>query len=89
MATKKTRKSAWLHDPERIAVAERSLRECRGPLRNPDLLLRMLAEGKAVRLQLRSDLGMVANLFEATQRGDDTSSPLPPNAEVFRRLLLF
>lgn len=89
MVTKKKRSSAWVHDPDRIVAAERALRESRGLLRNPDRLLRMLSEGEAVRLPLRSDLGVMARLFEAIHRGDYKDSPLPPNAEVLRRLLLF
>lgn len=89
MVTKKKRKSAWVHDPDKIVAAEKALRESRGLLRNPDGLLRMLSEGKAVRLPLRSDLGVMANLFEAIHRGDYKDSPLPPDTEVLRRLLLF
>ncbi len=89
METKKKRKSAWVHDTDKIVAAERALRESRGLLRNPDCLLRKLSEGKAVRLPLRSDLGVMANLFEAIHRGDYDQSPLQPNVEVLRRLLLF
>ena len=49
----------------------------------------MVSEGKAVRLPRRSDLGVMANLFEAIQRGDYNHSSLQPDVDVLRRLLLF
>ena len=52
METKK-RKSAWVHDPDRIVAAERALRESRGLLRNPDgvLLSNLLGNGVGAFLQ--------------------------------------
>ena len=49
----------------------------------------MLAEGRSVRLPLRTDLGVIAPLLEAVHRGDYESSPLRPDVGVLRRLLLF
>ena len=89
MEAKKNRKSPWVNDPDKIVAAERVLRQSKGLLRNPDCLLRIISEGKSVRLPRRSDLGVMANIFEAIHRGDYDQSPLKPDVGVLRRLLLF
>jgi hypothetical protein len=86
---KKKRKSAWDHSPSRIAAAEAALRESRRLLRDPERVLAMLAKGGSVRLPLRTDLGVVASLFEAIHRGDYASSPLPPDIDALVELLQF
>ena len=83
------RKSPWDRDPSKIAAAEEALRGTKRFLGDPDRLLRVIAEGGTVRLPLRSDLGVIAAVFEAFKRGDYSSCPAPPDAEVLRRLLLF
>jgi len=57
--------------------------------RDPERLLRTVAEGKPVRLPRRCDLGVVASLFEPLSRGDHARSPLPPDAGVLRALVRF
>jgi hypothetical protein len=89
MQAKKKRKSAWDHTPSRIASAEAVLRESRQLLRDPQRVLAMLAEGRAVRLPLRTDLGVVASLFDAIHRGDYKAAPIHPDVEALRDLLLF
>ncbi len=70
MRTKKKRKSAWDHSPSRIASAEAVLRESRRLLRDPERVLATLARDRSVRLPLRTDLGVMAPLFDAIHRGD-------------------
>ena len=89
METKKKRKSPWVNDPDKIVAAERVLRQSKGLLRNPDCLLRIISEGKSVRLPRRSDLGVMANIFEAIHRGDYDKSLLRPDVGILQRLLLF
>jgi hypothetical protein len=89
MQAKKKRKSAWDQDPGRIASAEAVLRESRRLLRDPQRVLAMLAEGRPVRLPLRTDLGVMASLFDAIRQGDYAASPLQPDVDVLRDLLLF
>jgi hypothetical protein len=89
MERARKRRSPWARDPDKIARAEAVLRESRALSRDPDRLLRAIAEGKPVRLPRRSDLGVVAALFEAINRGDFAGSPLPPDAEVLRGLVAF
>jgi hypothetical protein len=86
---KKKRKSAWDHDPAKVAAAEALLRESKNLQRDPDRLLRILAGGGTVRLPLRSDLGVIASVFEAVHRGDYAGLPVQPDVETLRRLLLF
>jgi hypothetical protein len=86
---KRKRKSPWERDPSQIAAAEAVLRESRRLLRDPERLLQLLAEGRPVRLPLRTDLGVIASVFEAIHRGDYESSPLRPDVEVLGHLLLF
>ncbi len=89
MQTKKKRKSAWDLDPSRIASAEACLRESRRLLRDPERVLRMLADGRPVKLPLRTDLGVIAALFDAIHRGDYSAAPLQPDLDVLRDLFLF
>ena len=89
MQTKKKRKSAWDLDPSRIASAEACLRESRRLLRDPERVLRMLADGRPVKLPLRTDLGVIAALFDAIHRGDYAAAPLQPDLDVLGDLLLF
>lgn len=86
---KKKRKSCWDRDPAKIAAAEEVLRGSRTLLRNPDRLLRTVAQGGAVRLPLRSDLGAIATALEAVYRGDHAGCALAPDVEVLRHLLMF
>ena len=86
---KKKRKSAWDSSPSRIAAAEAALRESRRLLRDPERVLKMLARGRSVRLPLRTDLGVVAALFEAIHRGDHDASPLPPDIDALVELVRF
>ena len=89
MRAKKKRKSAWDLSPSRIASAEAIMRESRRLLRDPERVLAMLAEGGSVRLPLRTDLGVMASLFDAIHRGDYAASPLQPDLGAMRDLLLF
>jgi hypothetical protein len=89
MRTKRKRKSAWERDPARIAAAEAVLRESRRLLRDPGRLLQALGEGGGVRLPLRTDLGVIASLFESIHHGDFQSSPIPPDLDALRELLGF
>ena len=89
MEKKPKRKSAWWQDPITVAAAERILRESRELLRDPDRLLHLVAGGRSIKLPLRSDLGVMATLLEAVNRGDFDGLPLTPNVEVLRRILLF
>jgi PcfJ-like protein len=82
-------KSAWFQEPAKVAAAERVLRESRELLRDPNRVMRSLADGKAIRLPLRSDLGVISCLFDAIHRGDFNQSPLKPEIEVVRRILFF
>jgi hypothetical protein len=49
----------------------------------------MLAEGRPVRLPLRTDLGVVASLFEAVHRGDYEPAPIRPDLDALRELVIF
>src|SRR5262249_13247118 len=89
MGEKSKRRSAWVHDPEKVAAAERILRQTRSLLRDPGRLIRSLAEGTAIRLPLRSKLGVMASLLAAVHRGDFDESPLKPDSEVLQRILVF
>lgn len=89
MEKKRKRRSSWDHDPDKIAAAEAVLRESRALSRDPERLLRTIAEGRPVRLPRRSDLGILAGLFESLHRGDFAASPLPPDAGVLRHLWTF
>ena len=40
MGKKPKRKSAWVHDPEKVAAAERTLRQAKSLLRDPSRLIR-------------------------------------------------
>src|SRR5262249_44003972 len=86
---KTKRKSPWDRDPAKIAAAEAVPRGPRALLGDPDRLLRLLAEGATVHLPRRSDLGVVASVFQALHRGDYARGPVRPDAEALRRLLLF
>ena len=48
-----------------------------GTAPRPGNLLRLLAEGRSVRLPLRTDIGVIASLFEAIHRGDIRVFPAP------------
>jgi hypothetical protein len=89
MQVKKKRKSAWDHDPSRVAAADAVLRESRRLLRDPERVLRMLADGRSVKLPLRTDLGVIASLFDAIHRGDYEAAPLQLDLDVLRDLLAF
>ena len=89
MPARKRRKSAWDRSPGRVATAEAVLRESRRLLRDPGRVLAMLAEGRPVRLPLRTDLGVMASLFEAIHRGDYDAAPIRPDTGALRELLLF
>jgi hypothetical protein len=86
---KKKRKSAWDHSPSRIAAAEAALREKRRLLRDPERVLKLLAQARSVCLPLRTDLGVIASLFDAIHRGDYAASPLPPDIDSLVELLQF
>jgi hypothetical protein len=89
MQVKKKRKSAWDHDPARVAAADAVLRESRRLLRNPERVLGMLADGRPVKLPMRTDLGVIASVFDAIHRGDYASAPRQPEPDVLRDLFLF
>jgi PcfJ-like protein len=89
MEKKPKRKSAWFHEPAKIAAAERVLRESRELLRDPDRVMRLLADGKPIRLPLRSDLGVISSLLDAVRRGNFDESSLKPDVEVVSRILFF
>jgi hypothetical protein len=86
---KPKRKSVWFQEPAKVAAAERILRESRELLRDPDRVMRLLADGKPIKLPLRSDLGVMTSLLETVQHGEFEQSPLRPDVEVLRRVLLF
>ena len=89
MQVKKKRKSAWDHDPSRVAAADAVLRESRRLLRNPERVLGMLADGRPVKLPMRTELGVIASVFDAIHRGEYASAPLQPEPDVLRDLFLF
>jgi hypothetical protein len=89
MQAKKKRKSAWDLSPSQVASAEAVLRESRRLLRDPGRVLALLTEGRPVRLPLRTDIGVMASLFEAIHRGDYEAAPLRPDLDALRDLLLF
>ena len=89
MEKKPKRKSAWFHEPAKIAAAEQVLRESRELLRAPDRVMQLLAGGKSIRLPLRSDLGAISSLFDAIHRGEFDQAPLTPDVEVVRRILFY
>jgi hypothetical protein len=89
MQPKKKRKSAWDHDPRRIASAEAALRESRRLLRDPDRVLEILADRRGVKLPLRTELGVIASLLGAVHRGEYAACPLEPEPDVVRDLLMF
>ena len=89
MGKKPKRKSVWYQEPAKVAAAERILRESRELLRDPDRVMRSVAGGEPIKLPLRSDLGVMTTLFETVHRGDFSESPLKPDIEVLRRILLF
>ncbi|QDV37595.1 PcfJ domain-containing protein [Tautonia plasticadhaerens] len=87
--TKPRRKSSWDRAPARRAAAEGVLRQAKRLLNDPEAALRMLEEGRAVHMPLRSEAGIVAGLFGAIRRGDFDRSPARPDAEALRDLLAF
>jgi hypothetical protein len=86
---KPKRKSQWDRDKDKIAAAEMVLRESKSLSRDPERLLRSIAEGKPVTLPRQTDLGAIANLFESLHRGDFADSPLQPDEAVLRELVSF
>jgi PcfJ-like protein len=88
-ARKPKRKSPWDRDKEKIAAAETVLRDSKSLSRDPERLLRSIAEGKPVKLPRRTDLGVIASLFEPLHRGDFAESPLQPDEGVLRNLVTF
>jgi hypothetical protein len=88
-ARKPKRKSQWDHDKDKIAAAESVLRESKSLSRDPDRLLQAIADGKHVKLPRRTDLGVIAGLFESLQRGDLAGCPLQPDEEALRSLVTF
>jgi hypothetical protein len=86
---KKKRKSQWDQDKDKIAAAESVLRESKSLSRDPERLLRSIADGKTVKLPRRTDLGVIAELFESIRRGDIAGSPLQPDEAVLRDLVTF
>ncbi len=73
MQTKKKRKSAWDLDPSRIASAEACLRESRRLLRDPERVLRMLADGRPVKLPLRKTSVSQPRLLDPIHQGEHPS----------------
>jgi hypothetical protein len=88
-ARKPKRKSQWDQDKGKSAAAEAVLRESKSLSHDPERLFRAIAEGRSVKLPRRSDLGVIANLFESLQRGDLAECPLQPDEGVLRDLLAF
>ena len=86
---KTKRKSCWDRDPSKVAEAEAVLRGTRSLSRDPARIFATLAEGQSVKLPRRTDLGVIAGLFESLNRGDFASSPLQPDAAILRRILDF
>jgi hypothetical protein len=86
---KPKRKSQWDHDKDKIAAAEMVLRETKSLSRDPERLLRSIAEGKPVTLPRQTDLGVIASLFESLHRGEFVESPLQPDEAVLRNLVTF
>ena len=89
MKPTRKRRSTWDLDKDKIAAAEAVLRESRTLSRDPDRLLRAVAEGKHVRLPIRSETNVVASLFASLDRGDAGPFPLPPDAQALRDLVTF
>src|SRR5262249_30996637 len=89
MKQKKKRRSSWDLDKDKVATAETVLRETKRLPSDPEKLLRVLAEGKPVRLPLRSEPNVIASLFTCLDRGDAEPFPLPPDRDVLRNLVLF
>ena len=56
---------------------------------DPEKLLRAIAERKPARLPIRSEPNVIASLFASLDRGEDEPFPIPPDAEVLRRLVRF
>jgi hypothetical protein len=86
---KSRRKSPWDHDKDKVAIAEMVLRESRTLSRDPERLFRSIAEGKPVKLPRRSEMGVIAGLFDSLSRGNDPNSSRQPDVEVLRTLLTF
>src|SRR5918997_6500639 len=89
MGKKRKNRSPWVHDPEKIAAAETVLRETKRLPADPEKLLRAIAERKPPRLPIRSEPNVIASLFASLDRGEDEPFPIPPDAEVLRRLVRF
>src|SRR5262249_4597707 len=89
MKQKRKRRSSWDLDRDKVATAEIVLRESKRLPSDPEKLLRVLAEGKLVRLPLRSEVNVIASLFVCLDRGDAEPLPLPPDRDALRRLALF
>ncbi len=86
---KPKRRSTWDQDKERIAAAESVLRASRTLSRDPERVLRTIAEGKPVRLPVRSESHVIANLFASLDRRDVEPFPCQPDADVLRKLVTF
>ena len=89
MGKRRKNRSPWVHDPEKIAAAETVLRETKRLPGDPEKLLRAIAERKPARLPIRSEPNVIASLFASLDRGEDDPFPIPPDAEVLRRLVRF
>lgn len=86
---KQKRRSCWEHDKVKVAAAEAVLRETKRLSGDPETFLRALAEGRTVRLPLRSETNAVAGLLATLDRGDAEPFPLPPDADALRALAAF
>jgi hypothetical protein len=85
----KKRRSSWDVDENKVAAAETVLRESRALSRDPERLLRTIAEGKPVRLPLRSEPNVIASLFVSLDRGDAEPFPIQPDVRVLRTLVTY
>lgn len=89
MGKKAKRRSAWNHDPARIAAAEKVLRLTKSLPREPERLLACLAENHALRPPLRSESNVLAGLFASLDRKASEPFALQPDREVLRELVSF